>query len=210
MDQPPTEIMLQFCKAMADESRLKMVGLLSTAEHSVQQLASILGLKEPTVSHHLTVLRQLDLVKMRADGNFRWYRLNEEVLGRISRAVFSRESIANLAMSVESGGFERKVLDTFVDGDRLIEIPVSYKKRLVILKWLAGFFEADISYPESRVNAVLKLHHNDCATLRREMIGCGILSRDEGIYRRRPKSEWRTVVRYANDVIGPGPLKRNR
>ena len=195
MNQQPTEIMLQFCKAMADESRLKMVGLLSTAEHSVQQLASTLELKEPTVSHHLAVLRQLDLVKMRADGNFRWYRLNEEVLGRISRAVFSRESIANLAISVESGGFERKTLDTFLDGDRLIEIPVSYKKRLVILKWLAGFFEPDTSYPESEVNAVLKLHHNDCATLRREMIGCGILARDKGIYRRRPESEWRTAVR---------------
>lgn len=195
MDQQVTEIMLQFCKAMADESRLKMVGLLSTAEHSVQQLASRLELKEPTVSHHLAILRQLDLVKMRADGNFRWYRLNEEVLGRISRAVFSRESIANLAVSVEAGGFERKVLDTFVDGDRLIEIPVSYKKRLVILKWLAGFFEPNLSYPESRVNAVLKLHHNDCATLRREMIGCGILARDKGIYRRRPESEWRTVIR---------------
>jgi DNA-binding transcriptional ArsR family regulator len=195
MDQQPTEIMLQVCKAMADESRLKMVGLLSTAEYSVQQLASILELKEPTVSHHLAVLRQLELVKMRADGNFRWYRLNEEVLGRISRAVFSRESIANLAVSVKPGGFQRKVLDTFVDGDRLIEIPVSYKKRLVILKWLAGFFEPDISYPESKVNAVLKLHHDDCATLRREMIGCGILARDKGIYRRRPESEWRTAVR---------------
>ena len=195
MDQRTTEIMLQFCKAMADESRLKMVGLLSTAEHSVQQLASRLELKEPTVSHHLAILRQLDLVRLRADGNFRWYRLNDEVLGRISRAVFSRESIANLAVSVEAGGFERKVLDTFVDGDRLIEIPVSYKKRLVILKWLAGFFEPNVSYPESRVNAVLKLHHSDCATLRREMIGCGILARDKGIYWRRPESEWRTVIR---------------
>ena len=195
MDQRTTEIMLQFCKAMADESRLKMVGLLSTAEHSVQQLASRLELKEPTVSHHLAILRQLGLVKLRADGNFRWYRLNEEVLGRISRAVFSRESIANLAVSVEAGGFERKVLGTFVDGDRLIEIPVSYKKRLVILKWLAGFFEPNVSYPESRVNAVLKLHHSDCATLRREMIGCGILARDKGIYRRRPESEWRTDIR---------------
>ena len=195
MDQRTTEIMLQFCKAMADESRLKMVGLLSTAEHSVQQLASRLELKEPTVSHHLAILRQLDLVKMRADGNFRWYLLNDEVLGRISRSVFSRESIANLAVSVEAGGFERKVLDTFVDGDRLIEIPVSYKKRLVILKWLAGFFEPNVSYPESRVNAVLKLHHSDCATLRREMIGAGILARDKGIYRRRPESEWRTVIR---------------
>ena len=98
MEPQPPEIMLQFCKAMADESRLKIVGLLSTAEHSVQQLASMLGLKEPTVSHHLAILKQLELLTLRADGNFRWYRLNDEVLGQISRAVFSRDSIAKLAV----------------------------------------------------------------------------------------------------------------
>ncbi len=195
MDPQQPEIMLQFCKAMADESRLKIVGLLSTAEHSVQQLASILELKEPTVSHHLAVLKQLDLVRLRADGNFRWYRLNEEVLGKISRAVFSRDSIAGLAVSVEARSSERKVLDNFVDGDRLIEIPVSYKKRLVILKWLIAFFEPGISYAESQVNAILKPHHNDCATLRREMIGCGMLARDKGIYRRMPESGWRTALK---------------
>jgi hypothetical protein len=195
MDPQRPEIMLQFCKAMADESRLKIVGLVSTAEHSVQQLASILELKEPTVSHHLAVLKQLDLVRLRADGNFRWYRLNEEVLGKISRAVFSRDSIAGLAVSVEARSSERKVLDNFVDGDRLIEIPVSYKKRLVILKWLIGFFEPGISYAESQVNAILKLHHQDCATLRREMIGCGMLARDKGVYSRRPESGWRTTLK---------------
>src|SRR6202161_3643327 len=99
MDPQQPEIMLKFCKAMADESRLKIVGLLSTAEHNVQQLASVLELKEPTVSHHLAVLKRLDLVRLRADGNFRWYRLNEEVLGKISRAVFSRDSIASLAVA---------------------------------------------------------------------------------------------------------------
>src|ERR1700722_16337959 len=92
MDPQQPEIMLQFCKAMADESRLKIVGLLSTAEHSVQQLASMLELKEPTVSHHLAVLKQLDLVRLRADGNFRWYRLNEEVLGKIRCTGFSRDT----------------------------------------------------------------------------------------------------------------------
>lgn len=193
MEPQPPEIMLQFCKAMADESRLKIVGLLSTAEHSVQQLASMLALKEPTVSHHLAVLKQLDLVGMRADGNFRWYRLNDEVLGKISRAVFSRDSIAGLAVSAALGGAERKVLDNFVERERLLEIPVSYKKRLVILRWLIAFFEPDNSYTESQVNAILKLHHHDCATLRREMIGCGMLARDKGIYRRRPESGWRTV-----------------
>jgi len=191
MDPQPPEIMLQFCKAMADESRLKIIGLLSTAEHSVQQLASMLELKEPTVSHHLAVLKQLNLVRLRADGNFRWYRLNDEVLGQISRAVFSRDSIAKLAVAAEARGSERKVLDNFIEGDHLLEIPVSYKKRLVILKWLADFFEPDISYTESEVNAILKLHHHDCATLRREMIGCGMLARGKGIYRRRPESEWR-------------------
>ena len=34
MDPQAPEIMLQFCKAMADESRLRIVGLLSAAEHS--------------------------------------------------------------------------------------------------------------------------------------------------------------------------------
>ena len=194
MDPRQPEIMLQFCKAMADESRLKIIGLLSTAEHSVQQLASILELKEPTVSHHLAVLKQLDLVRLRADGNFRWYRLNEEVLGKISHAVFSRDSIARLAVSAEARSSERKVLDNFVEGDRLLEIPVSYKKRLVILKWLIAFFEPGISYAEAQVNAILKLHHHDCATLRREMIGCGMLSRDKGVYRRMPESGWRTAL----------------
>ena len=191
MESQPPEIMLKFSKAMADESRLKIIGLLSTAEHSVQQLAAMLGLKEPTVSHHLGVLKQLDLVKLRADGNFRWYRLNEEVLGKISSSVFSRVNLARLAQTPQPRDAERKVLDNFLDGDRLLEIPVSYKKRLVILKWLAGFFEPGISYTEAAVNAILKLHHHDCATLRREMVGCAILLREKGIYRRGPESGWR-------------------
>ena len=195
MEPQPAEIMLQFCKAMADESRLKIVGLLSTAEHNVQQLASILELREPTVSHHLAILKELDLLTLRADGNFRWYRLNDEVLGRISRAVFSHASIAKLAVSAGTRSWERKVLDTFIERDHLLEIPVSYKKRLVILKWLAGFFEPDISYTEAQVNAILKQRHHDCATLRREMIGCAILAREKNIYRRRPESEWRTVLK---------------
>src|ERR1700684_484068 len=145
MDPQKPEIMLQFCKAMADESRLKIIGLLSAAEHSVQQLASTLDLKEPTVSHHLAVLKQLELVKMRADGNFRWYRLNEPVLGKISRAVFSRVNLARLAVTAQPRDLERKVLDNFLDGERLLEIPVSYKKRLVILKWLPRFFAARIT-----------------------------------------------------------------
>jgi hypothetical protein len=100
-----------------------------------------------------------------------------------------------LAVTADARGFERKVLDNFLDGDRLIEIPVTYKKRLVILKWLARFFELGISYNEAQVNAILKPHHQDCATLRREMVGCGMLAREKGIYRRNPESEWREAAK---------------
>jgi hypothetical protein len=189
MEQPL--IMLQFCKAMADESRLKIVGLLSATEHSVQDLAHLLNLKEPTVSHHLAVLKELDLVRLRADGNIHWYRLSHEVLRKISRTVFSTENIARMAVSAEADGWERKVLDNFVRGDRLREIPVSRKKRWVILKWLANRFELNATYSEADVNAILKRHHDDCATIRREMIGYRMLAREKGIYRRMPDSEWR-------------------
>jgi len=189
MDQP--QIMLQFCKAMADESRLKIVGLLSTTEHSVQDLAGLLNLKEPTVSHHLAVLKALDLLTLRAEGNVHWYRLRGDVLRKISREVFSTENIARIAVSAEADGWDRKVLDNFVRGERLTEIPVSRKKRWVILKWLVQDFEPGASYSEAEVNNILKQHHDDCATLRRELIGYRMLARAAGIYRRNPDSEWR-------------------
>ena len=188
MDQP--QIMLQFCKAMADESRLKIVGLLSTTEHSVQDLAGLLNLKEPTVSHHLAVLKELDLVTLRAEGNVHWYRLRSDVLRKISREVFSTENIARIAVFAEADGWDRKVLDNFVRGERLTEIPVSRKKRWVILKWLVQDFEPGANYSEADVNNILKRHHDDCATLRRELIGYRMLARSAGIYRRNPDSEW--------------------
>ena len=190
MDQEQPQLMLQFCKAMADESRLKIVGLLSAREHSVQDLAASLNLKEPTVSHHLAVLKELDLVRLRAEGNTHWYRLSHDVLRKISRAVFSTENIARIAVSAEADGWERKILDTFVRGERLTEIPVSRKKRWVILKWLAQRFEQGATYSEAAVNTILKLHHEDCATLRRELIVYRMLARAGGIYLRNADSEW--------------------
>ena len=45
-----------------------MVGFLAVRDRSVQEFANLLKLKEPTVSHHLAVLREIGLVTARADG----------------------------------------------------------------------------------------------------------------------------------------------
>jgi biotin operon repressor len=185
------DVLLRFCKALADESRLRIVGLLAGAEHSVQQLAARLMLREPTVSHHLSVLKELGLVALRIDGNVHWYRLNQETLTRISRQAFSRQTLATLAAGAQESGWQRKILGNFVEGERLKEIPVSRRKRWVVLKWLAACFKPGATYTEAQVNALLKLHHEDAATLRRELVGYRMLARNKGLYRRLPESEWR-------------------
>jgi len=83
-------------------------------------------------------------------------------------------------MTVEWEDWERKILDTFLDGKRLIRIPAKRKKRDVVLRWLREEFERGVEYPEAEVNRILRTHHPDCATLRRELFEAGYLHRRGG------------------------------
>ncbi|MEH2351430.1 MAG: metalloregulator ArsR/SmtB family transcription factor [Nostoc sp.] len=178
------DILLRFFKALADDSRLKIVGILANQECSVEELAALLQLKEPTVSHHLAKLKELNLVTMRPEGNSRLYQLDSEALQSISKDIFTPEKIASLIEDVDTEAWESKVLKNYFEGDtqRLKEIPASRKKRLVILKWLANQFEVGVNYPERLVNDILKRYHPDCATLRRELIASQLMQRENGVY----------------------------
>ncbi len=66
----------------------------------------------------------------------------------------------------------------------LKEIPASRKKCPVVLHWLAREFEPDLFYTEAQVDEIIQRHHEDAATLRREMVGEQLLERKQGIYRR--------------------------
>ena len=75
-------------------------------------------------------------------------------------------------------GYDRKVLEdyTLPDG-RLKNIPAQRKKLDVILRFLARSFEPGIRYSEKEVNGILARYHQDTATLRRELVGMGLLRR---------------------------------
>ncbi len=192
----PATALLRFFKALADTSRLKIVGLLAAAERNVQDLAKLLELKEPTISHHLAVLREAELVQMRTDGNTHWYRLDFEALRAVSRTVLTREKLATIADDLDAEDWERKVLSNFMDGEHIKDIPTTRKKRWAILKWLVARFDAAAEYSENQLNEIIKRHHWDTATLRREMIGYRMLSRSKGIYRRLPQSQWRSEEKW--------------
>ena len=53
-----------------------MLALLEKGETSVGELVERLGLSQPTVSKHLKVLRDHELVSVREDGQHRYYRLD--------------------------------------------------------------------------------------------------------------------------------------
>jgi len=180
---------LRFLKGLADETRLRLIGILANGEHSVGELAGLLELKAPTVSHHLTILKNLGLVKMSPEGNTHLYRLDGEALRGLGRLFLTPESVVSLACPVGEEAWKAKVLRDFTEGERIIQMPVRHKKRLAILEWLAGEFDLGVRYPESRVNETLKIHYPDYATLRRELVDWRFMARENGVYWRLPDDE---------------------
>ncbi len=64
-------------KALADQTRLRIMGLLRAGEICVCDIHGSLGLPQPTVSRHLAYLRKTGLVDTRKDGLWVHYRLAE-------------------------------------------------------------------------------------------------------------------------------------
>jgi DNA-binding transcriptional ArsR family regulator len=182
MDSAQLSNMLALFKALSDESRLKILGSLASSERSVEELASLLELRAPTVSHHLARLKSLDLVTMTTEGTTHLYRLNIEPLRALSKQIGSVETLAVDIDTVNYDAWQRKILTDFFEGERLKEIPASRKKREVVLLWLSQRFENGKRYTEKEVNQIISRHHPDFATLRRELIGGNLMERKDGIY----------------------------
>ena len=71
MNEPEsmTEL-LDFFKALADENRLKIVGLLANGTRTVEEVAAVLGVSPSTASHHLAKLAKAGLVSATPDGHY--------------------------------------------------------------------------------------------------------------------------------------------
>ncbi|MBV9421197.1 MAG: metalloregulator ArsR/SmtB family transcription factor, partial [Alphaproteobacteria bacterium] len=161
-----TETLLEFFKAMADQSRLRIVGLLANRERSVQELATALELKEPTVSHHLAVLKAVGIVTARAEGTTRWHALDRDALERLSKRVLQPEKERIAKSKPRDESFDDKTLRAFVDASgKLSHMPASRKKRGAVLRWLMRDFEVGRRYSEREVNDAIQRHHWDSATL---------------------------------------------
>jgi len=191
---------VNFLKVMADKSRFKLLALLSEREYTVKELAETLGLKEPTISWHLTMLRNHDMVDLRQEGTSHYYRLKQEDVHALLKDLMAKAK-ADEARE-DSDDYERQVLNTFFQKEgvreikledrtaqvvqhRLKEIPVQRKKQVIVLRRLATEFEPGVHYTEKEVNEILKRFHPDFATLRRFLVDNKLMDRDTRLYWRR-------------------------
>jgi ArsR family transcriptional regulator len=75
-------------KALSDPSRVAIVNRLAGAEEvCVCVFVNELGLSQPTVSHHLRVLREAGLVEATRRGTWAYYRLVPESVAELARAL---------------------------------------------------------------------------------------------------------------------------
>ncbi len=92
-----TEVIVAALKALADPTRLELVRLLATQAKGnalcVHALAHRLGVSQPAVSQHLTVLRHLDLVFIDRTGARTHYFLNQQRLNELYAAVGQHLSV---------------------------------------------------------------------------------------------------------------------
>jgi ArsR family transcriptional regulator len=71
-----------FAKALADETRQKIMNFICCNQVSVNEIVDALAVSQPTVSHHLKILKNADLVKSERRGKQVLYTINQAQLAQ--------------------------------------------------------------------------------------------------------------------------------
>ncbi|WP_404352461.1 ArsR/SmtB family transcription factor [Phycicoccus jejuensis] len=86
MSRADAERSASLLKAVADPVRLRLVSAIRATEAGeacVCDLTDLVGLAQPTVSHHLKVLTDAGLLERERRGSWAWYRLVPERLAEV-------------------------------------------------------------------------------------------------------------------------------
>jgi hypothetical protein len=170
--------LLNLCKLLLDEDRLRVIGLLALEPLSQTELMERASMKAGVLARHLYQLHEARLVIIHKVDGVDHYALNSERILELKRQLFAPPP------DEQPKSEEEEVLSRFTENGRLSHLPTQHAKMVIVLAWLAEQFEPGVDYPERVVNEILDKHGSDYATLRRMLIDYQFLTRSGGIYRR--------------------------
>ena len=70
-------------KALCDENRLQILGMLRSGEKCACRLLEALQIGQPTLSHHMKILCDAGFVTGRKEGKWVYYTLNHQAAGEL-------------------------------------------------------------------------------------------------------------------------------
>jgi hypothetical protein len=97
--------------------------------------------------------------------------------------VTDRKKVVELAAPSGLAAEERKVLEAFFDGDRLLRIPAQRKKKEIVFEEILRRLPKREVYTERELSRMIERFHSDFCTIRRELIMGRYMERDQQRYR---------------------------
>jgi biotin operon repressor len=170
---------LELLKLLADETRLDILNLLLKEDSYVEKIACELSLTPATICYHLKKLEAAGVVNCSRAQFYMIYSLNRDTFDRpLYELIRKDEPVVDTEEK-----YRKEVVSRFFKYGRLTQLPSQRKKREIVLQEIATRFEANRTYDEKEVNEIIHQFHEDHCTIRREMIACGIMTREREIYR---------------------------
>ena len=176
-DRPLDAAALAGLLADADRRRVVAALVLGAGAPDLEALKAASGLDTARAGRALSRLEGAGLVERTEDGSLM---LVDGTFAAAARAAGEQRTSSQSAGEPASG--DEVVLARFVRDGRLLSIPSSHAKRLVVLTRLSQEFEPGRRYTEPMVNGILRTWHPDTASLRRYLVDEGFLDRDAGQY----------------------------
>lgn len=188
---------VNYHKALADPTRVKILILLAEGELNGQVLAEKLCVSPATITHHATKLREASLINERRDKNTIFFSLNHYFIrNNATAAVELIYKNANLKGGAEVLDEKYKrlkdsVIKNFLTSEgKLKHVPVQLKKKLIIFEHLVSRLDKGRKYTEKEINEFIMNFHDDFATIRREFIMHQFMFRENQIYELNPPEMW--------------------
>lgn len=97
LDPARADQVAETIQALAAPSRLRILGCLHARPHTVNEIASAMGMESSAVSHQLRVLRLLGLVVGNREGRSVRYELHDEHVGALLEEAMSHVAHLRLA-----------------------------------------------------------------------------------------------------------------
>jgi ArsR family transcriptional regulator, arsenate/arsenite/antimonite-responsive transcriptional repressor len=135
-------------KVLADETRIRILALITERALSVEEIAAAVDLSSATVSHHLQRLKEAGLVEAERQQYYTVYRFHRQPLLDALRLAANPPTPPDLADDLAK--YDQKVLGDYLVAGKLKTIPAQRKKRDVILRYPAEQFAYDRDYSEQR------------------------------------------------------------